>query len=107
MLYEVITFMATPHSDRHRSIWLFLSILYVVLFSFPLLQTFNRNTLVFGIPLLVLYLVITSYSIHYTKLYESPRSSRALRRKPPASGAAISSSPSTARRSMPSTNCLV
>jgi len=50
--------MATPHSDRHRSIWLFLSILYVVLFSFPLLQVFNRNTLVFGIPLLVLYLLL-------------------------------------------------
>lgn len=50
--------MATPHSDQHRSIWLFLSILYVVLCSFPLLQVFNRNTLVFGIPLLILYLLL-------------------------------------------------
>ena len=50
--------MFTRHSEQHRSIWLFLSIFFAVLFSFPLLQVFNRNTLVFGIPLLILYLLL-------------------------------------------------
>jgi hypothetical protein len=50
--------MASRHSDRLRSSWLCLSILYVVLFSFPLLRVFDRNTLVFGIPLLILYLLL-------------------------------------------------
>jgi hypothetical protein len=50
--------MATRHSDRLRSRWLFLSILYVVLFSFPLLRVFDRNILIFGIPLLILYLLL-------------------------------------------------
>jgi hypothetical protein len=50
--------MATPPPAQQRTSWLALSILYVVLFSFPLLQIFNRNTLVFGIPLLILYLLL-------------------------------------------------
>jgi len=50
--------MRPSTSDRQRGSWLFLSTLFVVLFSFPLLQVFNRNTLVFGIPLLVLYLLL-------------------------------------------------
>lgn len=50
--------MATPPAGQHRTSWLFLSILYVTLFSFPLLQVFNRNTLIFGIPLLILYLLL-------------------------------------------------
>ena len=50
--------MATPPPDPHRPSWLFLTILYVVLFSYPLLQVFNRTTLVFGVPLLVLYLLL-------------------------------------------------
>jgi len=50
--------MANLSSDRNRGIWLFFSVLYVTLFTFPLLQVFNRTTRVFGIPLLVLYLLL-------------------------------------------------
>lgn len=50
--------MATPHPDPHRTNWLFITILYVVLFSYPLLQVFNRTTLIFGVPLLILYLLL-------------------------------------------------
>jgi hypothetical protein len=50
--------MANTPSAQHRTSWFLLSILYVVLFSFPLLQVFNRNTLFFGIPLLIFYLLL-------------------------------------------------
>jgi hypothetical protein len=50
--------MANPPSAQNRTSWLLLSILYVVLFSFPLLQVFNRHTLLFGIPLLIFYLLL-------------------------------------------------
>jgi len=50
--------MRASHSSQQRSTWFSLSILYVVLFSFPLLQVFNRTILVFGIPLLILYLLL-------------------------------------------------
>ena len=50
--------MATMNSDRNRGIWLFFSALFVTLFTYPLLQVFNRATLVFGVPLLVLYLLL-------------------------------------------------
>ena len=50
--------MANLNSDRNRGIWLFFSILFGTLFTFPLLQVFNRTTLIFGIPLLVLYLLL-------------------------------------------------
>jgi len=49
--------MRPSPSDQRKSTWLFLSILFTVLFSFPMLQAFNRNTLVFGIPLLIFYLL--------------------------------------------------
>jgi hypothetical protein len=50
--------MANPPSAQHRTSWLLLSLLYVMLFSYPLLQIFNRNTLFFGIPLLIFYLLL-------------------------------------------------
>ena len=50
--------MAILNADRNRGIWLFFSALFVILFTYPLLQVFNLTTLVFGIPLLVLYLLL-------------------------------------------------
>lgn len=50
--------MAAPHPDQHRTNWLFLTLLFSVFFSYPLLQVFNRTTLIFGVPLLILYLLL-------------------------------------------------
>jgi len=49
--------MSAPHSTHQRAKWLSLSILYVVLFTFPFLRIFNHNTPVLGVPLLTLYLL--------------------------------------------------
>jgi hypothetical protein len=50
--------MARSHPEPHRTSWLFLTILYGVLFSYPLLQVFNHTTLIFGVPLLILYILL-------------------------------------------------
>jgi hypothetical protein len=50
--------MATSNADHNRGIWLFFSALFVTLFTYPLLQVFNRTVLILGIPLLILYLLL-------------------------------------------------
>jgi hypothetical protein len=50
--------MATPHPDQHWTNWLCITIFFAVLFSYPLLQVFNRTTLIFGVPLLIIFLLL-------------------------------------------------
>ena len=41
---------------KTRKFWAFMGILIFLLLNYPLLQIFNRDALLAGIPLLVLYL---------------------------------------------------
>ena len=41
---------------KRRKFWAFMGILIFLLLNYPLLQIFNRDALLAGIPLLVLYL---------------------------------------------------
>jgi len=41
---------------KKRKFWAFMGILIFLLLNYPLLQIFNHDTLLAGIPLLVLYL---------------------------------------------------
>lgn len=50
--------MSAPRSGQQRAKWMSLSILYVVLFTFPFVEIFNRTTSVLGVPLLILYLLL-------------------------------------------------
>jgi uncharacterized membrane protein len=46
------------HRLRFRESWVILFILGIILINFPFLQIFNRADLVFGLPLMFLYLFI-------------------------------------------------
>jgi hypothetical protein len=41
---------------KKRKFWALLGILIFLLLNFPLLQIFNRDTLLTGVPVLILYL---------------------------------------------------
>lgn len=41
-----------------KEAWLAFFILGVIMLNFPFIQIFNKDTLVFGVPLLILYLLI-------------------------------------------------
>ena len=43
-------------NTKKRKLWALLGILFFLLLNFPLLQIFNHDTLLAGIPVLVLYL---------------------------------------------------
>jgi len=45
-----------PAMAKRQKFWALLGILIFLLLNFPLLEIFNRETLLAGIPLLVLYL---------------------------------------------------
>ena len=45
-----------PALEKRSKFWALLGILIFLLLNFPLLQIFNRDTLLVGIPMLVLYL---------------------------------------------------
>ncbi len=45
-----------PALEKRRKFWALLGILFFLLLNFPLLQIFNHDTLLAGIPVLVLYL---------------------------------------------------
>ncbi|MBM4274208.1 MAG: hypothetical protein FJ134_07090 [Deltaproteobacteria bacterium] len=45
-----------PALEKRRKLWALLGILIFLLLNFPLLQIFNRDTLLAGIPVLILYL---------------------------------------------------
>ena len=45
-----------PALEKRRKFWALLGILIFLLLNFPLLQIFNHDTLLAGIPVLVLYL---------------------------------------------------
>ena len=45
-----------PALEKRSKFWALLGILIFLLLNFPLLQIFNRDTLLAGIPMLVLYL---------------------------------------------------
>jgi hypothetical protein len=50
--------MATPPPNQHWTNWLCITIFFAVLFNYPLLQVFNRTTLIFGVPLLISFLLL-------------------------------------------------
>ncbi len=45
-----------PTLEKRRKFWALLGIIIFLLLNFPLLQIFNHDTLLAGIPVLVLYL---------------------------------------------------
>ena len=45
-----------PALEKRRKFWALLGFLIFLLLNFPLLQIFNHDTLLAGIPVLVLYL---------------------------------------------------
>ena len=45
-----------PAWEKRRKFWAWLGIFIFLLLNFPLLQIFNHDTLLAGIPVLVLYL---------------------------------------------------
>ncbi len=45
-----------PALEKRRKFWALLGILFFLLLNFPMLQIFNYDTLLAGIPMLVLYL---------------------------------------------------
>ncbi len=45
-----------PALEKRRKFWALLGILFFLLLNFPMLQIFNHDTLLAGIPVLVLYL---------------------------------------------------
>ena len=45
-----------PAVTKKRKLWALMGILIFLLLNYPLLQIFNRDTMVGGIPLLFLYL---------------------------------------------------
>lgn len=49
--------MNAEKSNHGRDLCLLVSLLLLVFFNYPLVLAFNRTTLVFGIPLLILYLL--------------------------------------------------
>ena len=45
-----------PDRSKRERLWIVLGILWFFLTNYPLLHIFNRNTVLSGIPVLVLYL---------------------------------------------------
>lgn len=48
--------MQRPYSARTREIWALATVLFVLFFNFPLMQIFNREATVLGIPRLFAFL---------------------------------------------------
>lgn len=44
-----------PAESKKDKLWIVLGILWLFLTNYPLLQIFNLNTLLFGIPVLIVY----------------------------------------------------
>lgn len=58
------------HRLRLRESWVILFIMGIIMLNFPFLQIFNRPDLIFGLPLLFLYLFIGwAVSIFIVYLY--------------------------------------
>lgn len=49
--------MPRPDSFKPREVWGLATVLFLVFFNFPLLQVFNSEKTVFGLPLLWAYLL--------------------------------------------------
>ncbi len=50
--------MKESNPSHIRQAWLFFFLLGVVMLNYPMIHIFNKNTLIFGIPALVLYFML-------------------------------------------------
>lgn len=79
--------MKTRQDLPLREAWIIFFLLGVVMLNFPFLHIFNKELFIFGIPLLVLYLLIgwpvSIFIIYLFSLYLSQDSSRAVNQAPP------------------------
>lgn len=76
--------MPKESTIQQRQIWLIFFFLGVVMLNFPFLQIFNRLDTVFGIPILVLYLlggwplsILVVYIFSRTILSDAEKNSKA------------------------------
>lgn len=49
--------MSNKSTTQQRQVWLIFFFLGIIMLNFPFLQIFNRVETIFGIPILVLYLL--------------------------------------------------
>lgn len=50
--------MKDPHPIRLKESWVLCFLLGIVMLNFPFIEIFNKTARIFGIPLLVLYLML-------------------------------------------------
>ena len=50
--------MKDPRSAQLKEAWVLCFILGVIMLNYPFIHIFNKDTLIFGIPTLVLYLLV-------------------------------------------------